>query len=113
NLQENALKYSPPYYPIELRTTFAQNAVTITVRDYGPGVPEDLHDKLFDRFYRVDNSLTRRIGGTGLGLAIAKGFVEAHDGRVWVKSAHPGAIFGITLPVEDNYAIRQTQHTYA
>ena len=113
NLLENALKYSPPYYPIELRTTFAQNAVTITVRDYGPGVPEDLHDKLFDRFYRVDNSLTRRIGGTGLGLAIAKGFVEAHDGRVWVKSAHPGAIFGITLPVEDNYAIRQTQHTYA
>jgi signal transduction histidine kinase len=113
NLLENALKYSPPYYPIELHTTFAQNAVTITVRDYGPGVPEDLHDKLFDRFYRVDNSLTRRIGGTGLGLAIAKGFVEAHDGRVWVKSAQPGAIFGITLPAADDYEIRNTQYEYA
>lgn len=100
NLLENAVKYSPPYYPIELTTRQEANNVIITVRDYGPGVPEALHSKLFDRFYRVDNSLTRHIGGTGLGLAICKGFVEAHGGQVWVQSGHPGAVFGITLPIE-------------
>ena len=99
NLLENALKYSPPHTPIELRTQLEEDSIIITVRDYGPGVPENLRAKLFDRFYRADNSLTRRIGGVGLGLAIVKGFVEAHGGRVWVKSARPGAIFGITLPV--------------
>ncbi len=99
NLLENALKYAPPDTPIELQTSHQNNAVTITVRDYGTGIPSEHHDKLFDRFYRVDNSLTRRMGGTGLGLAITKGFIEAHGGRVWVKSAHPGAIFGLILPI--------------
>ena len=100
NLMENAAKYSPPDKPVELTIGQENGAVHFTVRDYGPGVSSEFQEIIFDRFVRVDNRLTRRVGGAGLGLAICKGFVEAHHGRVWVESAQPGAIFGFSLPVE-------------
>ena len=100
NLLENAAKYSPPNKEIEVTTQRQNGYVTLSVRDYGKGVPEELQDKIFDRFFRVDNRLTRQVGGAGLGLAICKGFVEAHNGRVWVASAQPGAIFGFSLPLD-------------
>ncbi len=99
NLVENAIKYSPEDKPIELSTIRQNGNVSFTVRDYGPGIPSDLQDQIFDRFFRADNRLTRQVGGTGLGLAICKGFVEAHNGRVWVQSAQPGTTFGFTLPI--------------
>jgi signal transduction histidine kinase len=99
---ENAVKYSPPDAPIEVATGRENGYLVLSVRDYGPGVPAELQDKIFDRFFRVDNRLTREVGGTGLGLAICKGFVEAHHGRVWVKAAEPGATFGFHLPVVKN-----------
>jgi signal transduction histidine kinase len=99
NLIDNAVKYSPPESQIELETTIQIGAVQLTVRDYGPGVPQELHNKIFDRFVRADNRLTRQVGGTGLGLAICKGFIEAHEGTIWVKSSNPGIIFGFSLPL--------------
>lgn len=99
NLVENAAKYSPAEQPIELATAVQVDAIEFTVRDYGPGIPPALQEKIFDRFFRADNRLTRQVGGTGLGLAICKGFVEAHHGRVWVQSARPGTIFGFALPL--------------
>lgn len=100
NLLENAAKYSPPNKEIEITTQRQNGFVTLSVRDYGRGVPPELQDKIFDRFFRVDNRLTRQIGGAGLGLAICKGFVEAHNGHVWVNSAQPGAVFGFSLPLD-------------
>lgn len=99
NYIENGLKYSAEDHCIELHTYQKNESVMLAVRDYGAGIPEELHQKVFDRFYRADNSLTQRVGGTGLGLAICKGFVEAHGGKVWLETAVPGTIFNFSLPI--------------
>jgi two-component system sensor histidine kinase VicK len=73
--------------------------VEVCVSDTGIGIPEDKQEKLFERFYQVDSSMTRRYGGTGMGLAIAKEIVEAHGGRITVKSEPgKGSKFCFTLP---------------
>lgn len=76
-----------------------QEKVMVSVRDNGPGISsEDLH-RIFERFYRVDPSRTRRDGGTGLGLAIVKQIIEAHGGEIWAESsAGEGSTFSFTLP---------------
>jgi signal transduction histidine kinase len=72
----------------------------VSVRDEGIGIaPEDM-TRIWERFYRVDNTNTRRIGGTGLGLSIARSLVELHGGRIWVESeVDRGSVFSFTLPV--------------
>jgi PAS domain S-box-containing protein len=100
NLVENAVKYSPPDTPIELITRRSNGSVQFAVRDYGEGVPLNVQTRIFERFYRLDNTLTRRVGGVGLGLSICKGFVEAHDGNLWLQAEDPGTTFGFSLPIE-------------
>ena len=100
NLVENAVKYSPPDTPIELTTRRSNGSVQFAVRDYGEGVPLNVQTRIFERFYRLDNTLTRRVGGVGLGLSICKGFVEAHDGNLWLQAEDPGTTFGFSLPIE-------------
>jgi signal transduction histidine kinase len=99
NLIENAIKYSSPGSAVEISTRSDKDLVVFSIRDFGPGVPAELEEKIFDRFYRVDNGLSRRVGGSGLGLAISKGFVEAHGGHIWVSAANPGARFNFSLPL--------------
>src|SRR5262249_46506531 len=72
----------------------------IAIRDHGLGLPADALPRLFEKFYRVDNSDRRAIKGTGLGLAIVKQLVDAHGGRVWAESdgLGQGARFVFTLP---------------
>lgn len=109
NLITNAVKYSPNGG--EIRLAIAENAalppdhpkgqfVRIAISDQGIGIaPEDL-PRIWERFYRVDNGNTRRIGGTGLGLSIAKALVELHGGRIWAESKlNKGSTFYFTLPV--------------
>jgi signal transduction histidine kinase len=112
NLLSNAIKYSPEGGEVVLRASVLHRppasapplspepALLITVRDQGIGIPQHELSRIFERFYRVDNSNTRRIGGTGLGLAITRALVELHGGRIWVEST-PGAgsIFYVTLPL--------------
>ena len=77
----------------------AAQEVLFSVRDYGPGIPSEHLDRLFERFYRVDKTRSRESGGTGLGLSIARHIVEAHHGRMWVESElGRGSRFCFTLP---------------
>ncbi|MFN3476788.1 MAG: ATP-binding protein [Candidatus Methylomirabilales bacterium] len=74
--------------------------VEISITDTGIGIPEDQHQKIFDRFYQVDSSATRRYGGTGLGLALVKQIVEAHGSKIEVESrVGQGSTFRFRLPV--------------
>lgn len=111
NLLTNAIKYSPNGGEIVLELHEAKRDelpdnhppgrfVLVAVHDQGIGIaPEDL-SRIWERFYRVDNTNTRRIGGTGLGLSISKALVELHGGRIWAKSElGKGSSFFFTLPV--------------
>ncbi|HSD50376.1 MAG TPA: ATP-binding protein, partial [Candidatus Methylomirabilis sp.] len=77
-------------------------AAEISVRDTGIGVPRELHDKVFERFYQVDGSLTRRYGGVGIGLAVVKQIIEAHGSHIALESEPgKGSTFRFALPAAD------------
>jgi signal transduction histidine kinase len=98
-LLDNACKFSPEGSTVTIAVEMVKNAVTISVSDQGIGIPYEEHAYIFDRFYQVDGSTTRRYGGTGLGLAIAKEIVEAHGGQITVESTvGEGSCFSIWLP---------------
>ncbi|MCL4294439.1 MAG: HAMP domain-containing protein [Anaerolineae bacterium] len=100
NLLNNALEFTPPGGQITLTARLDGSWVCLEVGDSGPGITSEQLPFVFERFYRADPSRARATGGAGLGLAIVKQLVEAHGGRVWVKSTPgTGAWFGFTLPV--------------
>jgi len=101
NLLNNAGRFSPEKKPIEIAFGSRRNdEIIFEVRDHGEGIPEQLRAKVFERFYRADNSRNRETGGSGLGLAIVSTIVERHDGEI-VADETPGggATFRVTLPV--------------
>lgn len=99
NLLSNAEKYSPETKEIELRSEKNQNQICISILDRGLGVPKDKEVKIFEHFYRADNSLSSGIQGTGLGLTIAQKIIEEHEGVITYQ-ARPGggSIFTIRIP---------------
>ncbi len=98
NLFDNAVKYTESGR-ISLGLTGDKDVVQVRVRDTGPGIPPEDVPHLFQKFYRVDNSVTRTIGGTGLGLFICRKIVEMYNGRIWVESElGKGSTFYINLP---------------
>jgi heavy metal sensor kinase len=106
NLLDNAVKYSPSGSTIQVTLRRDHNHsgtgcfVELAIQDQGPGIPESAQQRVFDRFYRMDEARTHDSGGFGLGLPIAKWAVEAHGGTIHVKASFPtGAIFCIKLPV--------------
>jgi signal transduction histidine kinase len=98
NLVDNAIRYSPAGGRIDLQVRNGGRDATIDVRDQGPGVSPMHQQRIFERFYRVDDARSRQDGGAGLGLAIARWAVEVHDGRLEIIS-EPGAgsVFRIRL----------------
>jgi PAS domain S-box-containing protein len=99
NLLQNAIKFSNPGGTITVRMNLDDNQVRTEVQDTGIGIPADQLPRVFDRFYQVDGTTTRRFGGAGLGLAIVKQIVEAHGGQVGVESEEErGSLFHFTLP---------------
>ena len=97
NLIGNAIKFSPEGGTVTLRVEAAGPVCTFSVRDEGPGIPQEQLPMLFDRFWRAPRVTS--VSGTGLGLAIAKEIVEAHQGRIWVESiVGKGSSFFFTLP---------------
>ncbi|GHA73940.1 GAF domain-containing protein [Cognatilysobacter bugurensis] len=100
NLLHNSAKYTPAGGNIELDVAAAADAVAITVRDDGAGIPADMLRRVFDAFTQVDRTLDRAQGGLGIGLTLVRRLVELHGGRVEARSAGlgRGSAFTITLP---------------
>lgn len=98
NLINNALKFTRNG-SIEVKYEILNNELKFSVQDTGPGIPKEHFDKIFDRFYQADMSLSRGFEGTGLGLAICKGLVEAIDGNIWLESQiGKGTTFYFSIP---------------
>lgn len=103
NIISNSLKYSPEGGQITFRVGTVENFIVVGISDQGVGIPKNLIDKIFDRFYRVDKARSRNLGGTGLGLAIAKEMVVAHGGKIWAESVEGvGTTVFFTLPYEQD-----------
>lgn len=100
NLLKNSLDVVEPNSGlIEIFVEDSPKEVKISVKDNGPGIPQENQEDLFKKFYQVDTSLTREVGGSGLGLAICKGLVEGHGGIILAESTPgTGTIFSFTLP---------------
>jgi signal transduction histidine kinase len=107
HLLENALKFTPAGGAVGLHTrritgADGQPGVEVSIQDTGIGIPADQHEKIFERFYQADSSLTRQYGGVGIGLALVKQSIEAHGSRVLVESAPgEGSTFRFTLPLAE------------
>lgn len=103
NLLSNAIKYSPRGGNIVVRGVYDDQTVSICVSDQGVGLPQDEQDRIFERFYRVESTLSRSTQGTGLGLYLARAIVEAHGGTIRVQSEPgKGSTFTFTLPREQS-----------
>lgn len=100
NLVSNALRYTPAGGTVQVTAVRQQEGTVVTVQDNGPGFNEADLTRVFEQFYRGEESRSRASGsGAGLGLAIARGIVLAHNGRIWAENASEGgAIVGFSLP---------------
>jgi two-component system sensor histidine kinase KdpD len=109
HLLENAAQYSAPGAPIEIGADVREDAVMLSVRDHGPGIPQADLPHLFERFYRGGHG-KKRVAGTGMGLSIARGLIAAERGRIWAENAADGgAVFtvGLTAPSKPAGALEE------
>ncbi len=103
NLLSNAIKYSPEGGVITIIGDNNDTYATLSVRDSGIGIPEHQQHRIFQKFSRLDNALSRKTEGTGLGLFLSKAIVEAHGGQIWFENNNdgPGTTFTFCLPVPE------------
>ncbi len=100
NLVANASRFAPKGSTVTVLVASAAKNIKVSVIDRGEGIPEPLQEKVFDRFYRADNSRNRETGGSGLGLAIARAIVNAHGGKIWAEATpSSGATFSFEIPI--------------
>lgn len=101
SLVGNAVRYTPPRSEVRVGMDFDDDQLHLQVSDNGPGIPEYLRERVFEKFYRIPGSGT---GGTGLGLSIVQGIAEAHGGTVQLSEGPDGgALFRVILPAEVSY----------
>jgi len=101
NLLSNAIKYSPEGGTITVRGCEDERHIIVRVSDEGIGIPAGDLERVFERFYRVENETTQSVGGVGLGLAVCRSIVKAHGGRIWAESTLTvGSTFSFTLRCE-------------
>ncbi|WP_379150780.1 ATP-binding protein [Paenibacillus sp. sgz5001063] len=101
NLLSNAIKFSPESHEVKVLLRNEPNQIIVRIQDYGLGIPKNQISQLFQKFRRVDNSASKRIGGTGLGLAICKEIIEKHQGAIGIESVEgEGTTVWFSLPVE-------------
>jgi signal transduction histidine kinase len=98
NLIENAVKYGEG--TVEVRVGRDDGSMRFSVRDNGLGIPVEEHERVFEKFYRLDPDMTQGVGGTGLGLYICRELIEGMDGRIWLESSPGvGSMFSFELPL--------------
>lgn len=97
NLLSNAIKFTPQGGQIDIALQRQGQEVWFTIQDTGIGIPGDQLDRIFKRFYQVENPLRRHHEGMGLGLSIAKELVELHNGRIWAETLSQGSKFTLAL----------------
>ena len=99
NLLSNAIKYAPESSPVHVTTTLDGDRVVTTVSDAGPGIPPGDRERIFDKFTRLGDHLTRPQQGVGLGLYIARRSIDEMGGEIWCdEGPGGGARFGFSLP---------------
>lgn len=99
NVIRNAVQYSPDRGRIEISLVATEGTAQVSVRDFGPGVPEALLSKIFLPFFRVDDARSDQTGGTGLGLAITQRAISVHRGSIRAVNALPGLLVEMALPI--------------
>ena len=99
NLLNNARRHTPPSGQITVNVETVDGTAQVTVTDTGPGVPDNDRERIFDRLVRLDDARDRDSGGAGLGLPIARALAEAHHGTLVCLPSDGGAIFRLTLPI--------------
>jgi PAS domain S-box-containing protein len=109
NLLTNSAKYTPDGGRIRLTAELRGDAVAVSVRDNGIGIPPASLPRIFDMFSQVDRSIERTTGGLGIGLALVKGLTEMHDGTVTAESSGGGSTFTVTLPILAAHPVSRTQ----
>ena len=105
NVVRNAVRYSPERTAVEVELGEDEKDARITVRDFGPGVPEQAMERIFDPFFRVEEARNANGGGSGLGLSIAKRAVCVHRGKIVAENATPGLRVTISIPLTRALAI--------
>jgi signal transduction histidine kinase len=99
NLIENSVKYAGSQVCIDISVQVEGDSFVFRLHDNGPGIPAEESDRIFERFYRIDDSLARVTSGAGLGLAICRGLVHAHGGMIWLEPAQSGTCIAFSIPV--------------
>ncbi len=100
NLVENAIKFSPSKTNVELCVYQNEQEIVFSIRDEGIGIPKEIHQRIFDRFFRGGQKEVEHVSGSGLGLSLVKSVVENHRGRVWLESElGMGTTFFIAVPL--------------
>ena len=98
NLINNAIKFTPEGR-IDIGYKLQDSFLEFSVKDTGIGIPPEYHSKVFERFYQVDNTVSRQYQGTGLGLSICKAYAELLGGKIWLESQPGnGTTFSFTIP---------------
>ncbi len=99
NILRNAIRHAPDGSEVEITLDNSADGASISVRDYGSGVPAESLTAIFKPFFRVDNSRTSATGGMGLGLSIAERAIRVHHGHLWAENADPGLRVCVDLPL--------------
>jgi signal transduction histidine kinase len=105
NILRNALWHAPLGSTVEVALDSTEGHASVTVRDYGPGVPAEALTQIFKPFFRVDSSRNADSGGVGLGLAITQRAINVHHGHVWAENAEPGLRVLVELPL-DRFSVK-------
>jgi signal transduction histidine kinase len=103
NLLGNAIKFNKEKGSITIKADYTKGdeMVNVSISDTGVGIPREQLPRVFERFYQVDGTTSRKFGGTGLGLAITKSIIQAHGGKIWIESVvDKGTTFHFTLPIK-------------
>lgn len=115
NVLSNAFKYTPDNGSITIEVSTSSADMVIRIADSGPGIPKDMKELVFERFYQIPEDGNRKKMGTGIGLHLSRSLMNIHHGKIYVEdSDSPGAVFVITLPLDNSYLKEseiKTEHT--